>query len=122
MTTLPLPVRHGDPAGAAQDDIGQSLASTCRMSMFEVDCTDDWKGGAGGFDDFEGDGPEAVDLHDAVDLSEQPVDRRKLPRMMRPTAAMAWASVKSSRSRVRLRRRQWRVRTKLSSSLASGQY
>ncbi len=30
--TLPLPVRHGDPAGAAQDDIGQSAASTCRKS------------------------------------------------------------------------------------------
>jgi hypothetical protein len=28
--TLPRPVRHGDPAGAAQDDIGQSLASTRR--------------------------------------------------------------------------------------------
>ena len=28
--TLPFPVRHADPAGAAQDDIGQSLASTCR--------------------------------------------------------------------------------------------
>jgi hypothetical protein len=30
--TLPFPVRHGDPAGAAQDDIGQSLASTRRKS------------------------------------------------------------------------------------------
>jgi hypothetical protein len=30
--TLPLPVRHGDPAGAAQEDIGQSLASTRRKS------------------------------------------------------------------------------------------
>jgi hypothetical protein len=30
--TLPWPVRHGDPAGAAQDDIGQSLASTRRKS------------------------------------------------------------------------------------------
>ncbi|MBV9144024.1 MAG: hypothetical protein JO115_24420 [Pseudonocardiales bacterium] len=30
--TLPLPVRHGDPAGAAQDDRGQSLASTLRKS------------------------------------------------------------------------------------------
>jgi hypothetical protein len=30
--TRPLPVRHGDPAGAAQDDIGQSLASTRRKS------------------------------------------------------------------------------------------
>jgi hypothetical protein len=30
--TLPRPVRHGDPAGAAQDDIGQSLASTRRKS------------------------------------------------------------------------------------------
>ena len=28
--TLPLPVRHGDPAGAAQEDIGQSAASTRR--------------------------------------------------------------------------------------------
>jgi Domain of unknown function (DUF4158) len=28
--TLPLPVRHGDPAGAAQEDIGQSFASTRR--------------------------------------------------------------------------------------------
>ena len=28
--TLPLPVRHGDPAGAAQEDIGQSYASTRR--------------------------------------------------------------------------------------------
>jgi hypothetical protein len=26
--TFPLPVRHGDPAGARQDDIGQSLVST----------------------------------------------------------------------------------------------
>jgi hypothetical protein len=31
--TLPLPVRHGDAAGAAQDDIGQSFASTCRKSF-----------------------------------------------------------------------------------------
>jgi hypothetical protein len=30
--TLPRLVRHGDPAGAAQDDIGQSLASTRRKS------------------------------------------------------------------------------------------
>ena len=30
--TLPLPVRHGDPAGAAQEDIGQSFASTRRKS------------------------------------------------------------------------------------------
>jgi hypothetical protein len=30
--TLPFPVRHGDPAGAAQDDMGQSLASTHRKS------------------------------------------------------------------------------------------
>jgi hypothetical protein len=30
--TLPLPVQHGEPAGAAQDDIGQSLASTSRKS------------------------------------------------------------------------------------------
>ncbi|MDQ2873846.1 MAG: hypothetical protein M3Y33_03100 [Actinomycetota bacterium] len=30
--TLPRVVRHGDPAGAAQDDIGQSLASTLRKS------------------------------------------------------------------------------------------
>jgi len=30
--TRPLPVRHGDPAGAAQDDIGQSFASTRRKS------------------------------------------------------------------------------------------
>jgi hypothetical protein len=29
---LARPVRHGDPAGAAQDDIGQSLASTRRKS------------------------------------------------------------------------------------------
>jgi len=28
--TLPLPVRQGEPAGAAQEDIGQSLASTQR--------------------------------------------------------------------------------------------
>ncbi|HEX4814533.1 MAG TPA: hypothetical protein VFV66_17475 [Nonomuraea sp.] len=26
--TLPRPVRHGEPAGAAQEDIGQSNAST----------------------------------------------------------------------------------------------
>jgi hypothetical protein len=26
-------VRHGDPAGAAQDDIGQSWASTSRKSL-----------------------------------------------------------------------------------------
>ena len=32
VATLPLPVRHGDPVGAAQDDIGQSLASTRRKS------------------------------------------------------------------------------------------
>src|SRR3954471_10319084 len=32
MATLPLPVRHGDPAGAAQADIGQSRASTRRKS------------------------------------------------------------------------------------------
>jgi hypothetical protein len=30
--TFPRPVRHGDPAGAAQEDIGQSLASTLRKS------------------------------------------------------------------------------------------
>ena len=30
--TLPLPVRHGDPAGAAHDDIGQSRASTPKKS------------------------------------------------------------------------------------------
>ena len=30
--TLPRPVRHGDPAGAAQEDIGQSFASTRRKS------------------------------------------------------------------------------------------
>jgi hypothetical protein len=30
--TLPLPVRQGEPAGAAQEDIGQSLASTRRKS------------------------------------------------------------------------------------------
>ena len=30
--TLALPVRHGDPAGAAQEDIGQSFASTRRKS------------------------------------------------------------------------------------------
>jgi hypothetical protein len=34
----------------------------------------DDKGGAGGFDEFEGDGLESVDLHDAVDLGEQPVE------------------------------------------------
>jgi len=32
VATLPRLVRHGDPAGAAQDDIGQSLASTRRKS------------------------------------------------------------------------------------------
>ncbi len=30
--TLPRPVRHGDPAGAAQEDIGQPFASTRRKS------------------------------------------------------------------------------------------
>src|SRR5487761_1405515 len=30
--TFPRPVRHGDPAGTAQEDIGQSLASTLRKS------------------------------------------------------------------------------------------
>jgi hypothetical protein len=30
--TLPLPVRQGDPAGAAQEGIGQSFASTRRKS------------------------------------------------------------------------------------------
>ena len=30
--TLPGRVRHGDPAGAAQEDIGQPFASTCRKS------------------------------------------------------------------------------------------
>ena len=45
--TRPLPVRHGDPAGAAQDDIGQSLASTRRKSssltrrLFHVDVSID---------------------------------------------------------------------------------
>ena len=29
---LPRPVRHGDPAGAAQEDIGQPFASTRRKS------------------------------------------------------------------------------------------
>jgi hypothetical protein len=32
VATRPLPVRHGDPAGAAQEDIGQSLASTHKKS------------------------------------------------------------------------------------------
>lgn len=32
IATLPLPVRHGDPAGAAQEDMGQSWASTRRKS------------------------------------------------------------------------------------------
>jgi hypothetical protein len=31
--TLPRPVRHGEPAGAAQEDIGQSFASTRRKSF-----------------------------------------------------------------------------------------
>jgi hypothetical protein len=31
--TLPRPVRHGDPAGAAQEDIGQPFASTHRKSF-----------------------------------------------------------------------------------------
>ena len=31
--TLPLPVRDGDPAGAAQEDIGQSFASTRRKPL-----------------------------------------------------------------------------------------
>jgi hypothetical protein len=31
--TLPLLVRHGEPAGAVQDDIGQSFASTRRKSF-----------------------------------------------------------------------------------------
>ena len=31
--TLPRPVRHGDPAGVEQEDIGQSLASTRRKSL-----------------------------------------------------------------------------------------
>jgi len=30
--TRPRPVLHGDPAGAVQDDIGQSVASTRRKS------------------------------------------------------------------------------------------
>jgi hypothetical protein len=30
----------------------------------------DHQGAAGGFDDFEGDGPESVDFHDAFDLGE----------------------------------------------------
>ena len=34
--TLPLPVRHGDPAGAAHEDIGQSLASTRGKSSAHV--------------------------------------------------------------------------------------
>jgi hypothetical protein len=32
VMTLPLPVRHGEPAGAAQVDIGQSCDSTCPVS------------------------------------------------------------------------------------------
>jgi hypothetical protein len=32
--TLPRPVRHGDPAGAAQEDIGQPFASTTRETRF----------------------------------------------------------------------------------------
>jgi hypothetical protein len=31
--TLPRPVRHGDPAGAAQEDIGQPFASTRKKSF-----------------------------------------------------------------------------------------
>ncbi len=41
---------------------------------------------------------------------------RKLPRVMRPTEATAWASVKSDRSRVRPSLAQCRVRTNASSS------
>ena len=33
----------------------------------------DDQGAAGGFDDFEGDCPESVDLHDAFDLGEKSV-------------------------------------------------
>lgn len=46
---------------------------------------------------------------------------RKLPHVMRLTAATAWVSVKSSRSRVSPMRRQWRVRTKASSSSVRGE-
>jgi hypothetical protein len=39
MATLPLPVRHGEPAGAAQVDIGQSCDSTrLKSSLATPDC------------------------------------------------------------------------------------
>ena len=47
---------------------------------------------------------------------------RKLPRVIRAMAAMAWASVKSSGSRVLPRDRQCRSRTNSSSSCPRGRY
>jgi hypothetical protein len=39
MATLPLPVRHGEPAGAAQVDIGQGCDSTrLKSSLMSPDC------------------------------------------------------------------------------------
>jgi hypothetical protein len=48
--------------------------------------------------------------------------RRKLPLVMRATAASASASVKSSADRVRLSLDQWCCRTKTSSSADRGRY
>jgi hypothetical protein len=56
---------------------------------------------AGGLDDFVGDGGEVVDVEDATDLGEERWTSRKLPPVIRATAAMASASVKSSAERVR---------------------
>lgn len=39
MATLPLPVRHGEPAGAVQVDIGQVCDSTrLKSSLTAADC------------------------------------------------------------------------------------
>lgn len=55
--------------------------------------------GAGGcFDDVVGDGFELVDLQYAGDVRKSRSSSRKLPRVIRSIAAIAWASVKSSGS------------------------
>lgn len=73
------------------------MAVLCDRSVALI--SDDKDAGSG-FDDVVGDGLELVDLEYADDLGTRRSRRRKLPQVMRSIAAMAWASVKSSGSRI----------------------
>jgi hypothetical protein len=60
---------------------------------------------------------------EAVGGTIEDIRRRKVDgKVMRPTAAMAWASMKWSGFGARPRHCQWRIKTKMSSSLAHGRY